>query len=221
MNIRYLPAFLILLLGGCTASPPDRPESLDGALLETQALVVGSIAKPASHDGFDTYSIDMVSPEQKKAYRYRVMTSLSPVNGGFPADAEIDGLERSYFARYVEPGTYFISRHEVTITNTFTTYSFGEKGRFTQPFELAPGDVAYIGTHVFRPLHDDEVFLWRDVVAPEYSIENSHAADLQQLEILYPSFDWSRTRNLELQLDPEDVKVIEDAEVWINPFGLF
>ena len=221
MNRHNLIFPLILFLGACAANPPDRPDSLDDKPLESYALVVGSIAKPASHRGFDTYSIDMVAPAQKKAYRFRAETSFSPVNGGFPADAVINGNERSYFARRVEPGTYFISRHEVTITNTFTTYSFGQEGRFTRPFDLEAGDVAYVGAHVFEPQHDDEVFLWRNVVAPEYQIRNTFARDMQQMEILYPQFDWSRTRNLELQLHPENVEPIEDADVWINPFGLF
>lgn len=209
-----------LLLAACATSHPDRPESIEPAQLEGKALVVGSIAKPADHDGFGSYAIDMVFPQEAQAYRFRVEAAASPFDSGFPADAVMNGHERSYFLRFVEPGTYIFARHEVAITNTFTTYTFGEQGRLTRPFTLAAGDVVYVGEHLFVPNHDNDFFLWREVTAPSYQLRNDFDADRKALETLYPGFDWSRMQDLKLQLEDAPRKAITETDVWVNPFGI-
>ncbi|MDX1444226.1 MAG: hypothetical protein R3270_10730, partial [Gammaproteobacteria bacterium] len=186
-----------------------------------KALVVGSISKPVTLDGFDTYSVDMFCPTGKQAYRFRVESSSAPVSGGFPADVVIEGREKAYFIRYVEPGSYFIARQAVDITNTFTTYTFGQRGQLTERVDLQAGDVVYLGEHEFVPLHDSEFFLWRDVVAPEYRIRNAAEEDRRALESLYPGFDWDRMRNPGLELQDGNHELIEESDVWINPFGLY
>lgn len=218
--VRNLLAILLLSFGiaGCT-STPDRPDEIDKAALAGKALIVGSISKPATHAGFDHYSIDLVCPAERQAHRIRVSRSISPIRYGFPHDIVVENREKTFFARLVEPGRYLVARYAVDITNTFTTYTFGERGQLTELFDAEAGDIVYIGEHEFIPRHEDEIFLWRDLEAPDYRIRDSFDNDREQLEKLYPDIDWTRMRNPGLEKRSEDTRPIEESSVWINPFG--
>lgn len=182
-------------------------------------MIVGSLSKPEAHDGFDTYSLDLVHPDRRIAYRIRITTGLSPVGSGFPTDLVIDGREKSLFIRFVEPGRYFLARQAVSITNTFTTHIFGEKGRLSNTITAAAGNIIYIGEHVFSPRHEDALFLWRDVAAPEHRIIDAFESDRDALRDLYPDVPWKITRNATLEKRSENMDTFQDTNVWINPFG--
>lgn len=219
LSISIAPLFALLMLSACATSFQDRPETIDTARLGQMAMIVGSISKPAGHDGFDTYSIDLVHPDRRLAYRIRITTGLSPVGSGFPTDI-IDGdREKSLFVRFVEPGRYFLARQAVDITSTFTTHVFGEKGRLSNMFTAAAGDIIYIGEHAFTPRHEDALFLWRDVVAPSHRIIDAFETDRDALRTLYPEISRESIQDAELQKRDDDLEKIRDTDVWINPFG--
>lgn len=218
-TMRFVQVFLLAMLTGCATSFQDRPASIDPARLGHMAMIVGSMSKPEAHDGFDNYSLDLVHPDHRLAYRIRITTGLSPIGSGFPTDLVIDGREKSLFVRFVEPGRYFLARQAVGITNTFTTHVFGEKGRLSNTITAAAGDIIYIGEHAFSPRHEDALFLWRDVMAPDHRIIDAFEADRDALRDLYPDIQWESIRNATLEKHKDDAEPFQDADVWINPFG--
>jgi hypothetical protein len=209
----------LALIAGCATSVQDRPASIDPARLGQMAMIVGSISKPEAHDGFGNYSLDLVHPGRRLAYRIRITTGLSPIGSGFPTDIVVDGREKSLFIRFIEPGRYFLARQAVGITNTFTTHVFGEKGQLSNTITAAAGDIIYIGEHAFSPRHEDAIFLWRDVMAPEHRIIDTFESDRDALRDLYPDIHWETTRNVTLKKRKEGAETFQDSNVWINPFG--